>query len=111
MTSLTTGPCTVERTVIVTGSPPATLMTSLRVANGRIWPLYSYWVGSAGSTFSMKRSCTSGLTLVKPHAMWALWPRTTPGAPGNETPATSYGQALDTTVQWRPTMYHSEGIE
>ena len=39
-TSLRTGPCRVERTVMVTGSPPATLIVSVRVSNGIDWPAY-----------------------------------------------------------------------
>ena len=48
---------------------------------------------------------------VAPHAIRALWPRTTPGTPGNETPATSYGQAVDTVRQCSPLRYQIDGIE
>ena len=51
-----------------------------------------------------------GPVLVTPQAILALWPRTTPGALGNETPATSYGQAVETTRQWRAFMYQMLGI-
>src|SRR5512141_495929 len=59
----------------------------------------------------MTRSWTSGSTLVAPHAIRALCPSTTPGTPGKETPATSYGQAVSTTRQCRPFMYQIDGIE
>src|SRR5512143_2134993 len=59
----------------------------------------------------MTRSWTSGPTLVAPQAIRALCPRTTPGTPGNETPATSYGQAASTVRQCNPFMYQIDGIE
>ena len=46
-----------------------------------------------------------------PHAMLPLWPRTTNGVPGNDTPATSYGQADETVRQCRPFMYQTDGID
>ena len=46
-----------------------------------------------------------------PQAIRALCPRTTPGTPGKETPATSYGQAAPTVRQCSPFMYQIDGIE
>src|SRR6266480_3650317 len=69
-----------------------------------------YRVGSLWSTVSRKRSSVSGLTFVAPHAIRALWPSTTPGAPGKETPATSKGQASDTWLQCSPFMIQTDGI-
>jgi hypothetical protein len=66
--------------------------------------------GFAGSAVSTKRSWTSGPVFVTPHAIRALWPRITPGALANETPATSYGQAAETTRQWSAFMYQMLGI-
>src|SRR5918911_1267599 len=50
-------------------------------------------------------SCTSGPTLVKPHAIDALWPMTMPGSPGVVTPATRTPGAL------RCIMYQIEGAD
>ena len=52
----------------------------------------------------------SGPTFVAPHAIRALWPRTTAGAPGKDTPTTSHGQLSSTVWQCRPFMIQTDGI-
>ena len=93
----------VLRIVSCTGSPPATVMVSCRTASGRHCP--STWY-QPPSTFSRYRSVTSGLRLVKPQAMRALCPMTTPGIPENVNPSTSYPQS-----QCRPIWYQIPGID
>ena len=85
-TSEITGPSTVSRTVIVTGSPPATSITSCRVVIGTCAPSSRY---ESPSTFCSTRSVTSGPRFVNPHAMASLWPMKTPGRPDIVQPLTS----------------------
>ncbi|MFI5427286.1 hypothetical protein [Aeromicrobium sp. UC242_57] len=63
------GPCLVERTVMVSSSPPATLNVSCRVVNGTCLPLNSY---VSPVTRSRYRSATSAYIVVTPHAILAL---------------------------------------
>ena len=54
---------------------------------------------------------TSAVRFVKPHAMSALWPMTTPGTPENPKPATSNAHASLTVRQRRPIWCHTLGSE
>jgi hypothetical protein len=64
----------------------------------------------AGSGSIENRSSTSGSAFVAPHAIFALWPRMTPGTPGNETPATLNGQSGLIVRQRSPFMNQTDGI-
>src|SRR5688500_17187969 len=108
LTSDRSGPCRVERTVIVRDSPPATLIVSCRVSSGTCLPLYSY---RSPSTRSRYRTVTSAYIVLTPHAMRRLCPTTTPGIPENEKPDTSYGHDSVTRRQCRPTWYQMPGID
>ncbi len=90
-TSVTIGPCRVDRTSRTTSSEPRTLIRSVRV-----------WTIAAAS--SRYRSCTSGSTLVRPQAMRALWPMMTPGTPGSVAPDTERPGAS------RRARYQTEGV-
>src|SRR5215207_3432047 len=100
------GPCRVLRTVILTGSPPATLIFSVRRSSLTCRPSRSY---CSPFTRSRYRSTTSGPRLVKPQAIFALCPITTPGSPENEYPLTSNGHSAVTSVQCSPTWYQVDG--
>ena len=84
-TSLTIGPWPVERTSTATSAPPATLIVSCRTSNGTDSPLNEV-VRRVGRVGLDRRTgpATSGSTFVAPHAIRALWPRTTAGTPGND---------------------------
>ena len=53
---------------------------------------------------------TSGPRLVKPHAIFWLWPITTPGSPAKEKPDTWKGHAVLTVRHWRLTCDQMLGI-
>src|SRR5260370_37318010 len=65
--------------------------------------MYSYWFGFCGLNFSMYRSSTSEMALVKPQAMYWLCPITIPGAPGKLAPITSISPA----TRWH--SYQTDG--
>ncbi len=54
---------------------------------------------------------TSAGRLVKPQAIRSLWPMTTPGSPAKVNPATSNGQAAESTRQCRPIWYQMPGMD
>ncbi len=99
ITSLISGPCRVLLTVIVTGDPPATLITSSRVSSLTCSPWYRY---VSPVTCSRNRSATSGPRFVKPQAILSVCPMTTPGSPAKVNPVTSYGHASVIARQCSP---------
>src|SRR5665811_1228717 len=109
-TSETIGPCTVERTSRLTGSPPLTSMTSVRTASGTGAPSRRY-VPASTSIRSRKKSVTSAPRLVSPQARSALWPMITPGNPENVKPETANGQLVSTSMQYRPICDQIPGAE
>ena len=105
--SVTIGPRAVERTVIVTGSPPATSITSSRMVSGT-------WRRRARrcrrSTRSRYRSATSGPRFVKPHAMRVVLPDDDAGQARERVPGDVEVACLGTSTQCSPIWVQIDGI-
>ena len=83
-----TGPWRVSRTSNVTFGEPCTRITSVRFVKTEEPNGVMYRDGSFSTSFSMKKSWTSGPVFVMPHAMNSLRPTIMTGIPGKVAPAT-----------------------
>ena len=84
--SLIIGPCSVSLIIIVVSCSPLIFIVSDFLLICFHFLSDKYWFGFFGFTFSIKKSKSSVITFVKPHAHLSVWPKIGTGIPAIHNP-------------------------